>query len=83
MGNCEMSQEEDVRNDMGFGLVFGDLGKVQGIGPLLWIGLLAGSSDNSMTRQLNYYLKHMKNGMRLKLMGKEVTVILGRIGGGG
>lgn len=59
---------------MGFGLVFGDLGKVQEIGPLPWTGLLAGSSDNSMTRQLNYYLKHKKNGMRLKLMGKEVTV---------
>lgn len=77
-----MSQEEDVRNYMGFGLVFGDLGKVQGMGPLLWFRLLAGSSDNSMTRQLNYYLEHKKNEMRLTLTGKEVTVILDRIGGG-
>ena len=32
-----MSQLEGVRNDIGFGLVFGDLGKVQGSGPLLCI----------------------------------------------
>ena len=55
--------------------MFGDWGKFQGIVPLLWIRLQAGSGANSMTSYLNSYLKHKKNGMRLKLMGKDSSLI--------
>lgn len=42
--------------------------------------MLAGSGDNSMTGHLNSWLKYKKNEVRLKQMGKEVTVILARMG---
>lgn len=59
----------------GFGPVLGDLEKFQGTVPLLWIGLQAGSGANPVTSYLHSYLKHRKNRIRLKLVGRDVYMM--------